>query len=196
MAGEREELKELKLGEKIRALRQKKGFTIQDVAESTGLSKALISQVENDVVIPPVATLLKISRALGVHIGYFFQESEREMKIEVVRSDERKKVKRRFPRGKDPLSYSYESLSHRKADKHMEPFLVEFDSEIDEEVPMLSHGGEEFLHLLEGELEFRTPETVITLKPGDSLYFNSDVPHAFRGVGKGKARAIVVLYTG
>ncbi len=196
MNEEKNELKELKLGEKIRSLRLKRGFTIQDVANVTGLSKALISQIENEVVIPPVATLLKISRALDVHIGYFFQEDEEEPKIEVVRKEERKKVKRRFPRGKDPLSYSYESLSFRKSEKHMEPFLVEFDSDIDEDVPTLSHGGEEFLYLLEGELEFRTSEGVIKLQPGDSLYFDSQIPHAFRGIGKKKARAIVVLFTG
>lgn len=189
-----EELKELRLGEKIKSLRLKKGLTLKNVADGSGLSKALISQIENDVVVPPVATLLKIGKALGVHIGYFFRDAGTDTRIEVVRADRRKKVKRRFPRGKDPLSYSYESLAFQKIAKHMEPFMVEFDAEIDEDIPKLSHKGEEFIHLLEGDLEFHTNEGVIRLNPGDSLYFESQIPHAFKGVGKAKAKAIVVIY--
>lgn len=191
----KDELRELRLGEKIKALRSKKELTIKDVADASGLSKALISQIENEVVIPPVATLLKIGKALGVHIGYFFREGDEDTRIEIVRADSRKRVKRRFPRGKDPLSYSYESLAFQKLDKHMEPFMVEFDANIDEKVPKLSHKGEEFVHLIEGELEFLTGDDVTRLYPGDSLYFESQIPHAFKGVGKTKARAIVVIYS-
>lgn len=191
----KDELRELRLGEKIKALRRNKDLTIKDVADASGLSKALISQIENEVVIPPVATLLKIGKALGVHIGYFFREGDGDTRIEIVRANARKRVKRRFPRGKDPLSYSYESLAFQKPDKHMEPFMVEFDVNIDEEVPKLSHKGEEFVHLIEGELEFLTGDDVTRLYPGDSLYFESQIPHAFKGVGNTKARAIVVIYS-
>jgi quercetin dioxygenase-like cupin family protein len=59
-----------------------------------------------------------------------------------------------------------------------------------------SHDGEECVYVIEGELEFRTPDEKTTLKPGDCLYFESDVAHAFRGVGEKPARALVVVYTG
>ena len=66
------DVKALKLGHKVRELRQKKRYTLQDVAAKTGLSKPFLSQIENDHVVPPVATLLKLARAFNVGLAYFF----------------------------------------------------------------------------------------------------------------------------
>ena len=60
------------------------------MAEKTSLSVPLLSQIEGEVVAPPVATLLKISRALNVNIGYFFQEEESGKRAVIVRKNERK----------------------------------------------------------------------------------------------------------
>src|SRR3990170_112203 len=106
--------------------------------------------------------------------------------IEVVRRDERKIVRRQRTLGSTPLSYSYQSLAYRKTRRNMQPFLIEFDLDIQEEIPSLSHEGEEFLYLLEGELEFRTEKEGIILHEGDSLYFDSQISHAFYGRGKKK----------
>ena len=70
----REEVKELQIGLKIRRLRQERRMTLQDLAEATGLSKPLLSQIENEQVIPPLATLLRIAKAFRVHLHSFFQE--------------------------------------------------------------------------------------------------------------------------
>ena len=59
----KQELKELNLGQKIKTLRQRKGLSLQQIAEKTNLSEPLLSQIEGEVVAPPVATLLKISKA-------------------------------------------------------------------------------------------------------------------------------------
>ncbi|MCK5912751.1 MAG: helix-turn-helix transcriptional regulator, partial [Desulfuromusa sp.] len=70
----RTEVKELQIGQKIRDLRQKQRMTLQDLSQTTELSKPLLSQVENDQVIPPLATLLRISKALRVPLQTFFEE--------------------------------------------------------------------------------------------------------------------------
>ncbi|WP_025323798.1 helix-turn-helix domain-containing protein [Deferrisoma camini] len=190
------ELEDLGIGQKIRELRQRRRYTLQDLSAKTGLSKPLLSQVENGHVMPPVATLLKIARALDVNISYFFQEEEKEEKIAVTRAPERRRFTRRSHQDASEVGYLYESLELHKSRKHMEPLLVTFPPLEKKDMVFYSHEGEEFVHVIEGEIEFRTPDEVRTLKPGDSLYFESDVSHAFRALGNKEARALVVVYTG
>ena len=148
------EVKKLKLGEKIRELRLKRASTLRQVAEATGLSIPLLSQVENNAVSPPVATLLRIARALDVGIGYFFREEESKERAVVVRKDERKKTFRPMhSQGRDS-GYTYEALAYTKNGKHMEPFLVEFEPKEKEKTVPLKHRGEEFLFLFRGRLAF------------------------------------------
>jgi transcriptional regulator with XRE-family HTH domain len=194
MSPQENDTKELRLGRKIRTLREAKKLTIAETAEKAGLTSILLSQIESEAVTPPVATLLKIASALGAHIGDFFVDVAPRKRYEVVRSADHKRVTRRPTPEKSPLSYSYEALSFRLADRHMEPLLAEFDIDIDEHVPPLSHKGEEFMYVLEGELEFHADDEVVRLFQGDSLYFDSSIPHAFVGKGDRKPRAIVVIY--
>ncbi len=191
-----EETKKLKVGEKITSLRKKTGLTVDALAEKSGLTKIVVSQIESDVVSPTVAALIRIAKALDKDVNYFFQEEEPEnIRIEVVRKSERKKVQRKRSSGSHPVSYSYQSLAYRKAHKHMQPFLVEFDIDVEEEAEMLTHDGEEFLFLLEGRLEMHTDSEVIILKEGDSVYFESSIPHCFIGKGSVKPKAVVSIYT-
>lgn len=195
-AKEREELKELNLGQKIKALRQRKGISLEEMARRTNLSQPLLSQIESEVVAPPVATLLKIARALSVNISYFFQTEEvEEKKAVVIRKNERKKVFRRIHEDPAKVGYYYESLAYPKADRHMEPFQVEFEAKKKEDLIFFNHKGEEFVFVLEGQLEFNYENEVYLLEPGDSLYFDSSLPHAFRAVGRKNALALDVIYS-
>jgi transcriptional regulator with XRE-family HTH domain len=189
------DVKALKLGSKVRELRQKHQYTLQDIAAKTGLSKPFLSQIENDHVVPPVATLLKLARAFNLGLAYFFQDELGSNKISVTRRDERVRVERRPHHRKGEVNYIYEALETRKANKHMEPFLVEFPVQDTSDMVFVSHDGEEFLHLLEGTLEFRTVDQVEVLKAGDSIYFESDLSHSFRCLGEKSARAVVVVWS-
>lgn len=191
---EKDELKELNLGEKIKALRQRKGLSLEEMAKRTNLSQPLLSQIEGEVVAPPVATLLKIARALNVNIGYFFQTDETEKKAVIVRKNERKQVFRRIHEDPAKVGYYYEALAYPKSDKHMEPFQVKFEVKSKEDLLFFNHKGEEFVFVLEGQLEFNYEKEVFLLEPGDSLYFDSSIPHAFRAVGHKSALAIDVIY--
>ncbi len=190
----KEELKELNLGQKIKTLRQRKGLSLQQMADKSSLSVPLLSQIESEVVAPPVATLLKISRALNVNIGYFFQEEESGKRAVIVRKNERKQVFRRIHEDPSKVGYYYESLAYPKADKHMEPFQVQFEVKKKEDLIFFNHKGEEFVFVLEGQLECNYEDETFILDPGDSLYFDSGFPHAFRAVGKKNALAIDVIY--
>jgi transcriptional regulator with XRE-family HTH domain len=188
------EVKKLKLGEKVRELRLKRQNTLRQVAEKTGLSIPLLSQVENNAVSPPVATLLRIAKALGVGIGHFFREEESKEKAVVVRKHERKKTFRSIHDQQRNSGYTYEALAYTKNSKHMEPFLVEFEPKEKESVTYLKHRGEEFIFLFRGRLAFHYDQQEIVLEPGDSLYFESDLPHGFRSLRGDKAQAIVVVF--
>jgi transcriptional regulator with XRE-family HTH domain len=187
------ELRRLHIGEKIRDLRKKAGLVLQDISNLTGLSKPLLSQIEKEVVSPPIATLLKISKALNVNISFFFQDGDPHEKVVLVRRDESKVMDSRHF-GREESGYYYEALAYKKSKKNMEPFLVEFKRKKVENLSYFSHDGEEFIYLLEGTLEFRTENQQYVLYPGDSLYFESSIPHAYRALERKNARAITVVY--
>jgi transcriptional regulator with XRE-family HTH domain len=190
------EVKALKIGSKVRELRQKKHYTLQDVAAKSGLSKPFLSQIENDHVVPPVATLLKLARAFDVGLAYFFQDEVGIDRIAITRRDERVRVERRPHHRKGEVNYIYEALDTKKTNKHMEPFLVEFPVQDTSEMIFMNHEGEEFLHVLEGILEFRSTDRLEVLEAGDSIYFESELSHSFRCLGERSARAIVVVWNG
>jgi transcriptional regulator with XRE-family HTH domain len=187
------DVKKLHIGRKIRELRKKAGLVLQDLSDRTGLSKPLLSQVERGVVSPPIATLLKISKALSVNIGFFFQDNYLEEKVVLVRRDESKVIDSRYF-GREESGYYYEALAYKKSKKNMEPFLVEFKRKKPEKLSYFSHEGEEFIYLLEGTLEFRTENEQYVLNPGDSLYFESSIPHAYRALKRKNAKALTVVY--
>jgi len=187
------EVKKLHIGKKIRELRKKAGLVLQDISNQTGLSKPLLSQIEKEVISPPIATLLKISKALNVNIGFFFQDNDPEEKVVLVRKDESKVIDSRYF-GREESGYYYEALAYKKPKKYMEPFLVEFKRQNADKLTYFSHEGEEFIYLLEGTLEFRTENQQYVLHPGDSLYFESSIPHAYRALERRNAKALTVVY--
>lgn len=187
------EVKRLHIGRKIRELRKKAGLVLQDLSDRTGLSKPLLSQIEKETVSPPIATLLKISKALNTNISFFFQNDGSEEKVVIVRKDESKVIDSRYF-GREESGYYYEALAYKKSKKYMEPFLVEFKRKRANKISYFSHEGEEFIYLLEGTLEFRTEDQQHLLFPGDSLYFESSIPHAYRAIGRRNAKALTVVY--
>ena len=188
-----DELKRLGIGKKIKTLREQKQLSLKDLATNVQLKPILLSQIESDVVPPTLATLLNIAKALKVNVDHFFLQDELIDKIELTRSNERLSVAKSRDSDSARMTYNYQALSFRLKDKRMEPFLVEFDSEIEEKLIPLSHEGEEFCFCLEGEIEFITDDKRIILQSGDALYYYSDIPHVLRGIGPGKPKGIFVL---
>jgi transcriptional regulator with XRE-family HTH domain len=184
----------LKIGQRVRDLRQKQNFTLQDIAAKTGLAKSLLSEVESGEVVPHVSTLLKLAKVLNVGMASFFEDAEVSERISVTRRGERVRIKRRPHHHEGEVDYIYESLETRKPGKHMEPFLVEFMPMETTEMVFTSHEGEEFHYVLEGKLEFRTDDRVEILEPGDAIYFESDQNHSFRSLIKKPSKAIVVVW--
>ena len=192
------QIREFRIGEKIRGLRQQKRLTLQELSGLTTLSKPLLSQIENEQVVPPLATLLKIARGLKVDIHFFFEDAGNRQNYlltrrEDVREDE--KVPRQVSND-SARPYTYYSLAQGLRHKHMEPFMVEFDNrEWDDTLFFKHEGDEEFIYITDGELDFHYNNEVLRMRTGDSIYYDSGQPHGWVAVGEGKARAVAVMYT-
>ena len=197
MAEEKKEVQavdRLKIGSKVKDRRQRKRLTLEDLAAKTGLTKAMLTKIEKDETVPPLGTLLKLSRALDVSMAFFFEDEVDLQRISVTRAGERVRVKRRPHHQEGEVDYVYESLEPKNPSKHMEPFLVEFQPMEISDMVFMSHEGEEFHFVLEGKLEFRTDDRVETLYPGDSLYFESELNHSFRSLEGKPARVIAIVW--
>ncbi|MDY0189249.1 MAG: XRE family transcriptional regulator [Desulfuromonas sp.] len=191
----RDEVKEFQIGMKVRNLRQDRRMTLQDVAEKTNLSKPLLSQVENNQVIPPLATLLRIAKAFGVPLNIFFEDECDDNKCILIRAGEQNARQKRAANVHGSQSYTYSSRAFGKKHHHMEPFDMEFFATQWSDELLVCHEGEEFLYLLEGEVEFRHGEQLIHLYPGDSVYYDSTEPHGYIACSSVRPRGIAVIYS-
>jgi transcriptional regulator with XRE-family HTH domain len=190
-----QEVAALCLGAKIRRLRQRRSLTLQDVSELSGLSKSLLSQIENEASAPRIPTLVRIAKALGVQIGYFFRQESSAQRISLVRSNSRQEVVQLPHNRPKRLGYRYVPLAHPLTNQHMEPFWIHFEPRSDNEDTYFQHAGEEFLYVQEGRLEFKGGDQSMVIEKGDSLYFESSMPHGVRNLGSSPASALAVIYT-
>ncbi len=186
---------DLKVGEKIKLLREKMNLSLSDLADRSGFSTAIISQIENHMISPPLGTIIKFSKALEVQPGYFFKEEPTSPYV-IVRKNDRTEVSRVASKEGVSYGYSYESLGADKKDRKMEPFVVTLEPGTVKKVKQSTHDGEEFIFVLEGEMEVTLGDHSDVLSPGDSIYYDSTIPHKVTAVGETPAKILAVLFTG
>lgn len=175
------------LGKAVRLQRKDKNLTLKELAEKTGISQGMLSLIENGGASPSIASIVKIAEALEVRLSTLFLDVDSDDGICVLRSHERKIA----PPRRQGARYSYEYLAKLKDSNSIEPFLVSFGHR--GEGDFYFHRGEEFLYVIEGQVEFRTPDKVFLLNHGDSIHFISHIPHTFKGVGRTKAKCITII---
>jgi transcriptional regulator with XRE-family HTH domain len=180
------------IGAKIKELRRGKKLKLQDVANETGFSTALISQIENNNVSPPIATLSKIAHFFDVKIGHFFNENEEESPYEVLRVNERSIVPRVVSKDGSSQGYFYESLSVRKKNKQMDPFLLTLNEKVTN-TDTYSHNGEEFIYVLKGTAELLLDDQRIILNEGDCVYFDANLKHRLLSSGSDEVKVMAVV---
>jgi len=188
-----ESLMSLPVGARIKAVRQAKTLSLQDVAQRTGFPESTIAQIESDEILPPLGDLVKLARALEMKMGYLLVQGESKP-YTVVHKKNRKPVSRYGSQKTLRYGYTYESLAPEKKERNMEPFLVTLEpTSLDE--PPSTHDGEEFIFVLEGEIEVILGDNREILSPEDSIYYDSTLPHRVRAQGDQNARIVAVLYT-
>jgi len=185
--------KEMKVGERIKGLRIEKGISIEDVSKISGISESVISRIESQEISPPLGNIIRLAKVLEVSVGEIFGDSA-DSPFCIVRSDDRKTVSRFSSTDSKSSSYSYEALGQQKMDRKMEPFLVTLAPTEVHQVEPNEHKGEEFIFVLEGKVEVRLSDHTDILNPGDSIYYDSDMPHVVSCHGDDPATILAVIY--
>lgn len=181
---------EKRIADKIHQIRKSKGLTLAQLGDSTGLSKGLLSRIENNQVSPPIATLSKIARGLEVPIGIFFEEDDTDQKgYAVTYKNERKQVIRRGTK----TGFTYYSLTGLKSRHLIEPFIVKYPVIEKDPNKLFDHVGEEFLLVLKGEMDIVYGKEKIGLKAGDAIHFDPSTPHRGQNAGKKESECLVIV---
>lgn len=179
-----------KIGVRISKWREERNITQEQLAELAGLTVPFLAALEQEDLIPSLGPLQKISRALGVRLGTFMDDQVTKDPI-ISRAGERTEdLTIREARSKNP-SFHYMALGKGKSDRNMEPFLIDVVEAMTDETS--SHQGEEFIYVMEGDLLLEYGREAHLLHAGDSVYYNSIVPHSVNA-SNGPARILAVVY--
>lgn len=162
------------LGNTIHQLRLQHTLTLAEVSQRAGISRGMLSKIENGLSSTSLETLERLSNALGVTLSRLFQGYNLPSSTaQFVKKDQGMEVVRRGTR----CGHTYRLLAYDQGpNKLFDPFLVSLEDP-GEEFPNFEHPGTEFIYMLEGELEYRVGNEVFALEPGDSLTFRGDIPH-------------------
>ena len=187
------------LGRRIIELRKTYSVSPEELAERSGVQVELIRKIEDEELIPDLAPLVKISRALGVRLGTLLDDHE-ELGPVITRAETAGDSVRFItglpgsgPGNNEHQGLTFHALAADKGGRHMEPFIVDIEPVAVQKKS--THEGEEFIYVLSGNLSVEYGTQSHTLRKGDSVYYDSIVPHrVISGDGK-PVRILAVLYT-
>ncbi|MBQ9728754.1 MAG: helix-turn-helix transcriptional regulator [Clostridia bacterium] len=165
------------LGKKIKQMRNQKSLTQEELADRCELTKGYISQLENNLNSPSIATLTDILSALGSNLSEFFQEEQEE---KVVFSKEEF-----FEKDSEGVLLKWLIPNAQK--NMMEPVLVELEENVSSPTD-IPHEGEEFGYVLEGKIAVELGNKRYLCKKGEAFYYSAGKPHYILNKGKGKAK--------
>lgn len=186
----REGLKTYAIGPKIRAIRLKKKMGLVELGRHTGLSPAMLSKIERGQLFPTLPTLLRVALVFSVGLDFFFSGSRQKPVVGIVRRTDRLRFKEKSD-VRDP-AFEFESLDYPAVERRTNAYFAEFLPVAADKLRSHQHPGGEFLYVLGGTLEIHIGEETHELTAGDSIYFDSTVPHAYRRGGARACTAIVV----
>ena len=183
---------QVNVGERVKAVRETRGLTLQDISQRTDIDIAFLEGIEKGDVAPPLGMVIKLAKALEMKMGYFIS-GEENRPYTIVRRDDRKVISRYDSKTAKHYGYEFESLAPHKTDRHMEPFMVTLEP-TDTEEERSAHDGQEFIYVLEGNMGVIYGKERYVLEPGDSIYYDSAVPHLVKCHGDKRTKILAVFY--
>ena len=171
------------IGVKIKNVRIEKGVPLERIANETGFSVDHLKKIESGKAIPPVGAILQIARALEIDSASLLKEPESKMEKRITAHTKRTE------------NYAYTTLTPGAENKHLKAFRVVIEANEEHKGVDYHHEGEEFDYVLSGKVQVAVGDHVNTLAAGDSLHFNSAIPHKLRSVSAERAELLVVIYT-
>lgn len=178
------------VGDKLKHLRLRRKMGLVELSRHTGLSPALLSKLEHGKLYPTLPTLSRIAMVFSVGLDFFFSSERVKHTFALVR----KKDRLRFPEAPelDKVAFDFESLDFLATDRKFNAYLADFRSVPAAEIRVHQHTGVEFIYVLKGKLGLKIGTEQEILDPGDSLYFDSQLPHGYSRLGTKPCSAIVI----
>ncbi|MFA6676151.1 MAG: XRE family transcriptional regulator [Bacteroidales bacterium] len=185
--------KENVVGNRIKMFCEESKLSLEELAEKSGIAIEDLNMIINNSEIPSLSPLIKIARTLGVRLGTFLDGNE-SVGPTVCRKEENINSIR-FQNTTNRAHMSYHSLSRAKQDRNMEPFIIDIDPIENQKYTLCTHEGEEFIYVLSGRIEVDYGDMKYELKEGDSIYYDSLVPHHLHTPEGGPAKILAVIYS-
>lgn len=174
----------IELGPKIKAVRERRDLTVEELARQAGVSKGLVSQIERGLVSPSIDTLVSLADCLEVDMDYLFSGSRRSKQAMVIRKGGHRRLER------DGVTYERLSVVSDPEEKYaFEAFLLTIAAGGEKGSQDFGHAGKEFGLLLSGRALLDYGRNSYKLAAGDSVLFDADMPHTLKNAGKGELKA-------
>ncbi|MEZ5125034.1 MAG: cupin domain-containing protein [Thermoleophilia bacterium] len=181
-------------GEKLATLRGSHGISVEELAQRSGCDPSVIEQLEGGELAPSLAPLIKITRALGCRLGTLLDDDTQLGPVVTRRAESAStaRLKSLETGTASGGSLTFSSLAAGKSARHMEPFMI--DVAPGDSHDLSAHEGEEFIHVLDGAIEVEYGKETHTLAAGDSIYYDSVVPHQVRAAAGAPAKILAVVF--
>jgi len=178
------------VGDRIRKIREEKDLSLDEISKMTGFDVEFLSKIENKELQPQLGTVIRLSKALDSAFGRLVSGVGEKL-CSITRKNERRTISRSTSKKGRKQIYTYKSLAPDVQGRHMEAFLVQLEEDPEKETSL--HEGEEFIFVLDGEVNLEIGEDKFELEPGDSAYYLSTTAHHI-AAKKGKATILAVMY--
>lgn len=179
------------IGRKIKAMRKGRGLTLVQLSDATGLSVGYLSKIESGrrAHLPPISTLDRIADAFGLKVAWLLTDEDSEeaqAKYFILRKDDRKSITMKS----GATAFREWPLANGKPGRALNPSLMEIPAENKQ---IYQHDGEEFYFILKGRVRLIYGRDEFILEEGDSIYFDTDLPHTGHSLGDESALALVMF---
>ena len=175
-------------GEKLRQVREHKGYTLKVVAQRAGVSESLVSQIERNHVSPAIDTLLALADVLDINLEFLFEEYRKVKPVKIIKADERA-----FLAEGDVI---YEELARPTTpdkDDSIESYVLKIPAGSHTHKGSYGHIGRELGIIIKGTAKLTYENSEYILNEGDSVSFSASVPHILENIGKDELEAIWVV---
>ncbi|MEG0070339.1 MAG: XRE family transcriptional regulator [Raoultibacter sp.] len=185
-----------KLGSKITTLRESLRLSQEELAQRCNCDLSVVEGLEAGQLAPSLSPLIKITRALGVRLGTLMDDDIAigPVYTQAGQIEEATRMKS-LETSSDAGTLNFFSLAEGRSSRHMDPFIITVTPSGDLDHVLSQHEGEEFLYGIEGPVEIEYGKETYVLQPGESIYYDSIVPHQVRAHDNQTAKFLAVVYT-
>jgi len=186
--------KQHSVGKRIKQMREARDLSIEQLAEDSKTHRKFIEELESEQLVPSIAPLLKIARGLGVHLSTFLDDDPAPGAVVARAGIPKTEIEFSGLSAYGASTLAFHPLAKNKKGRHMEPFIIDVHPSVPEECTFSFHEGEEFIYVLEGEIEVLYGGDRHVLGIGDSIYYDSTTPHQVKTTGDKEARILAVIF--